>query len=313
MADRNYVLLVAGYGDDTSAAADDFKTIKGLDDTAVVAAVVLSRDSDGKVEVKEHGGGLVAGGTALGAVGGLVVGLFAPPLLLAGAVGAGIGAGVGAIAKRHEEKEIGVDAEEWLPNGSSAIVAVVDDLYLDRVEKAVDKAAKKVSKAIDSDDYDAVVKAVNEGDEKIKDFDDKAVVAAVVLSRDSAGKVEVKEHGGGLVAGGTALGAVGGLVVGLFAPPLLLASVVGAGIGAGVGALAKRHEEKEIGVDAEEWLPPGSSAIVAVVDDLYLDRVDKAVEKASKKVSKAVDKDDYDAVVKAVNEGDEKIIEAAES
>lgn len=169
MADRNYVLLVAGYGDDVSAAADDFKTIKDLDDTAVVAAVVLSRDSSGKVEVKEHGGGLVAGGTALGAVGGLVVGLFAPPLLLAGAVGAGIGAGVGAIAKRHEEKEIGVDAEEWLPNGSSAIVAVVDDLYLDRVEKAVDKAAKKVSKAIDEDDYDAVVKAVNEGDEKIID------------------------------------------------------------------------------------------------------------------------------------------------
>ena len=41
--------------------------------------------------------------------------------------------------------------------------------------------------------------------------------------------------------------------------------------------------------------------------------VDKAVEKAAKKVSKAVDKGDYDAVVKAVNEGDEKIIEAAAS
>ena len=115
-----------------------------MEDTAVVAAVVLSRDSSGKVEVKEHGGGLVAGGTAVGAVGGLVVGLFAPPLLLPGVVGAGIGAGVGALAKRHEEKEIGVDAEEWLPAGSSAIVAVVDDLYLDRVDKAVEGAAKKV-------------------------------------------------------------------------------------------------------------------------------------------------------------------------
>ena len=66
-------------------------------------------------------------------------------------------------------------------------------------------------------------------------------------------------------------------MVGLFAPPLLLATLVGAGIGAGAGALAKRHEEKAIGVDAEQWLPPGSSAIVAVIDDLYLDRVDKAV------------------------------------
>ena len=167
MTDRNYTLVVAAYGNDSSAAAEDFDTLKNIDDAAVVAAVVLQRDASGKVEVKEHGGGLIAGGTTVGALGGLVVGLFAPPLLLAGVVGAGIGAGVGAIAKRHEEKEIGVDAEEWLPLGSSAIVAVVDDLYLDRVDRAVDKAAKKISKAIEKGDYDAVVKAVNEGDEKI--------------------------------------------------------------------------------------------------------------------------------------------------
>ena len=167
MTDPNYTLLVAAYGDDASAAAKDFEAVKGIGDTAVVAAVVLSRDESGEVTVKEHGGGLVAGGTAVGAVGGFVVGLFAPPLLAASVVGAGIGAGVGAIRKRHEEKAIGVDAEEWLPAGSSAIVAVVDDLYLDRVDKAVEKAADKVSKAVDKGDYDAVVKAVNEGDEKI--------------------------------------------------------------------------------------------------------------------------------------------------
>jgi len=166
MADHNYTLFVASY-DDQASASSDFETIKGMDDAAVAAAVVLSRDNSGKTEVKEHGGGLVAGGTTLGAIGGLVVGLFAPPLLLSGVIGAAIGAGVGAIAKRHEEKAIGVDADEWLPPGSSAMVAVVDDLYLDSIDKAVVKATKKVSKAVDSGDYDAVVKAVNEGDEKI--------------------------------------------------------------------------------------------------------------------------------------------------
>ena len=169
MTDANLVLLVASYGDDTDAAAQDFEALKGIGDTAVVAAVVLQRDAAGNVDVKEHGGGLVAAGTAVGALGGLVVGLFAPPLLLATAIGAGIGAGAGAIAKRHEEKEIGVDAETWLPAGSSAIVAVVDDLYLDRVDNAVAKAVKKTNKAIDKGDYDAVVKAVNEGDEKVID------------------------------------------------------------------------------------------------------------------------------------------------
>lgn len=166
MSERNYTLFVSSYTD-AGSAQDDFKAIKSVDDAAVVAGVVLSRDESGRIDVKEHGGRLIGGGTTAGAIAGLVVGLFAPPLLLSGVVGAAIGAGAGAIAKRHEEKKIGVEADEWLPRGSSALVAVVDDLYLDRVDKAVAKATKKVSKAIDKGDYDAVVKAVNEGDEKI--------------------------------------------------------------------------------------------------------------------------------------------------
>ncbi|WP_341392879.1 DUF1269 domain-containing protein [Arthrobacter sp. G119Y2] len=166
MTDHNYTLFVASYSDAVSAT-EDFKTIKSLEDEGVVAAVVLSRDDSGRVDVKEHGGRLVGGGTTAGAIAGLVVGLFAPPLLLSGVIGAAIGAGAGAIAKRHEEKKIGVEADEWLPTGSSALVAVVEDHYLDRVDKAVSKAAKKVDKAIDKGDYDAVVKAINEGDEKI--------------------------------------------------------------------------------------------------------------------------------------------------
>ena len=165
MSDHNYTLLVSTYGD-AGAATADFNTIKDMKD-AVVAGIVLSRDESGQIEVKEHGGRLIGGGTALGAVAGLVVGLFAPPLLLAGVIGAAVGAGAGAIAKRHEEKKIGVEADEWLPPGSSALVAVVEDKYLDRVDKSVDKATKKISKAIDKGDYDAVVKAINEGDEKI--------------------------------------------------------------------------------------------------------------------------------------------------
>ncbi len=167
MTEANLVLFVATYGEDAGAAQEDFEAIRKIGDAAVLAAVVLRRDADGKVDVKEHGGGLVAAGTGLGAIGGLVTGLFAPPLLLATAVGAGIGAGVGSLMKRHEEKQIGVDAEQWLPSGASAIVAVIDDLYLDRIDRAVAKAVKKTNRAIDKGDYDAVVKAMNEGGEKI--------------------------------------------------------------------------------------------------------------------------------------------------
>jgi uncharacterized membrane protein len=167
MEEPNYILYVASYDED-AAASQDYEAIKQLGETAVVSAVVLDRDADGKVTAKERGyASPVGGGALVGGGLGLVVGLFAPPLLLATAVGAGIGAGVGKILKRNEEKQIGVDAEEWLPVGSSAIVAVVDDLYLDRVDKAVAKAVKKTNKAIDKGDYDAVVKALNEGGDDI--------------------------------------------------------------------------------------------------------------------------------------------------
>lgn len=166
MTDSNYTLFVAAYNDE-AAAKEDFTAVNALDDVAVVAAVVLSRDADGKVDVKEHGGKIVGKGAGIGAVAGLAVGLFAPPLLLSGAIGAGIGAAVAGIAKHHEEKKIGVKVQDWLPEGSSALVAVVDDKYLDRVDAAVEKATKKTNKAIDKGDFDAVVKAVDEGDEEI--------------------------------------------------------------------------------------------------------------------------------------------------
>jgi uncharacterized membrane protein len=83
MTEPNLSLYVATY-DDTATAEEDFKALKAAQSSSeliVVGAVVMDRAADGSVDVKEHGATAVAGGTALGAVGGLVVGLFAPPLL----------------------------------------------------------------------------------------------------------------------------------------------------------------------------------------------------------------------------------------
>jgi uncharacterized membrane protein len=170
MNQDNLSLYVASY-DDVDAARDDFRALKdaraaGLD---IVGAVVMTHSADGDVDVQEAGDGDVGGGAGIGAVGGLVVGLFAPPLLLSTAIGAGIGAAIGGLVKKHEEKEMGVELEEYLPPGSSAIVAVVDDVYLDRVSSTIVKADKRVSKAIDSGDYDKLKKAVEKSADQITD------------------------------------------------------------------------------------------------------------------------------------------------
>ena len=165
----NLALYVATY-DDTASATEDYKSLKAAEaasDLEVVSSVVMHRDDAGRVAVDEHGTGQVASGAWIGGAAGLVLGLFAPPLLAATAVGAGVGAIAGKLAKKHEEKKMGIELEEYLPKGSSAIVAVIDDRYLDRIDAALDKAVKKIDKAIDRDDYAALEKAIDEGGDKI--------------------------------------------------------------------------------------------------------------------------------------------------
>ena len=172
MAGDNLELYVAAYGDATSAQAD-FDSLKAAegDDFSVEGAVVMSRDADGNVDVLEHGDGTTATGAWIGGGIGLVVGLFAPPLLAATAIGAGIGALLGHFTKKHEEKELGVELDEYFPPNSSAVVVVVDNKYLDRVEAALVDSDKRVNKAISQDDYDKLQKAVSKSQDEV----DKAV------------------------------------------------------------------------------------------------------------------------------------------
>ena len=105
MGTKNLALVVGSY-DDTASAADDYESLRSGQDAGgyeIIGAVVLVRDKDGKVEVREHGDKSVGHGAAWGAGAGVVVGLFAPPLLAATAVGAGIGAILGKIKKNREE------------------------------------------------------------------------------------------------------------------------------------------------------------------------------------------------------------------
>ena len=168
--DTDNLTLVVGTYADAGAAADDFATLKSGEaagDYQVVGAVVLDRDASVKVEVKEHGDKSVGGGAAVGGAAGLVVGLFAPPLLLATAVGAGIGAAIGGLKKRHDEKQLGVDVDEYLPAGSSAVVAVVDDKWADKVENALVKSDKRITKAVDSGDYEELQKAISKSTDEV--------------------------------------------------------------------------------------------------------------------------------------------------
>jgi uncharacterized membrane protein len=166
------LVLVAGTYSASGTAADDFKALKAGEkdgEYEVVASVVMNRDGDGNVDVDETGDGRVGAGAVLGGTAGLVVGLFAPPLLAATAIGAGIGAVVGKLRKKHEEKKMGVELEDYLPTNSSAVVAIVDDQWADKVEAALVNSDKRINKAIDQEDYDELQKAIDQSADEVSD------------------------------------------------------------------------------------------------------------------------------------------------
>src|SRR4051794_37466414 len=132
-------LYVAAYADPGAAQAD-WDTIKSLARDKMIRVdglVLVSRDEDGKIHVKDsaHEVGV---GSALGAVGGAIIGLIFPPALLASAaVGAGVGAGAGALVDRRHKKEIKADVEDILPPGSSGIVAVFEERWIADIQNAL--------------------------------------------------------------------------------------------------------------------------------------------------------------------------------
>jgi uncharacterized membrane protein len=147
MSDAPVDLYIATYSDPDAAQADwdDIKQLARDDVIEVDGLVLVSRDADGKIRVKDNAND-VGKGAAIGAVGGAVIGLIFPPAFIASAVvGGGIGAGAGAIVDRRQKKEIKADVEDVLPPDSSGIVALFEERWVDDVERALTQA-DKVSK-----------------------------------------------------------------------------------------------------------------------------------------------------------------------
>ena len=134
-------VLMGGYLS-KDAAHEDFEAVQACG-APLLGLVVVSKDLDGTMDVEEQDHIVKEGALALGGVG-FVVGLFAPPLLVATAVGAVVGAGVGRIAHRKVEGGIEKQAEETIPIGGAGLIVVYEHKYAAVVEAAVKRAIKKV-------------------------------------------------------------------------------------------------------------------------------------------------------------------------
>ena len=111
-------------------------------------ALVL-KDADGEVHVQQTGDHLGRKGVKVGGGVGLVIGLFAPPLLAATAVGAAAGALAGKFARHRVKAGIGEKMDDALPNGSAGIIAIYEHDVADAVAGALANAIRTSTAQID--------------------------------------------------------------------------------------------------------------------------------------------------------------------
>ena len=151
MSDDHKDVLIAAYLFEDLAKRDFDAVLKLAEDKVITVegVVLVQKDADGEVHVTETGDHLGRKGLEFGGGAGVVVGLFAPPLLAATAVGAAAGGLMGHFARHRLESGIGEKMDTALPPGSGGVIALYDSVGADAVDKALANAVRKSVATID--------------------------------------------------------------------------------------------------------------------------------------------------------------------
>ena len=133
-------VLIGGYLS-AQAAEEDYESVLACG-AHLHGAVVVAKDLEGNLTVHETDHMVKEGAAGLGAVG-LAVGLFAPPLLAATAIGAAAGAGAGALLHHKTVDKLGEQAGATIPIGGAGLIVAYSHDEAAKVEPAVTRAVKQ--------------------------------------------------------------------------------------------------------------------------------------------------------------------------
>ena len=139
-------VIVAAFDgmDSAKAAFDDLKQLEKEKSIKIENAAILRKDHDSKLHVRDVKDMTGTRGAVLGGVTGAIVGVIAGPVGWVALGGAAIG---GLVAKLKDGGFDNSRLEQWgdkLQPGTSALVAVVDDIWVRDVEAALKEEARDV-------------------------------------------------------------------------------------------------------------------------------------------------------------------------
>ena len=153
---ENPISVIAAFYADETEARDVLAQLKQMDKDGtidIVDAAVMVREADGRrVKIKETAELTPKKGALGGAVAGGIVGIIFPPSILAmGAIGAAAGAALGHFTDQGFKNNLLKEIGENLPPGGSAIVAVVEETWLSKLETAIEGYSDLARYALDAE------------------------------------------------------------------------------------------------------------------------------------------------------------------
>jgi uncharacterized membrane protein len=159
-------VLIGGYM--SKDAADDDYEAALASGGYLHGAVVVSKDLEGNLAVEESDHMVREGAAGLGAVG-FVVGLFAPPLLAATAVGAAIGAATGKALHHRTKNKLEQQAGATIPLGGAGLILAYPRSAAGTVEPAVTRAVQKAVGEAEGHHVQALKTAIASAQQKLAD------------------------------------------------------------------------------------------------------------------------------------------------
>ena len=157
-------VLIGGYLS-KDAAEEDYNAVLECGGH-LQGAVVVSKDLEGNLSVEQTDHMVREGAAGLGAVG-FAVGLFAPPLLAATAIGGALGAGVGKLAHSKAADKIGEQAGETIPLGGAGLIVAYSRSEAAKVEPAVTRAVQKAIGEAEGKHVEALKGALADAQQKM--------------------------------------------------------------------------------------------------------------------------------------------------
>jgi arylsulfatase len=157
-------VLIGGYLS-KDAAEEDYNAVLNCG-AHLQGAEIVSKDLQGNLSVEQTDHMVREGAEGLGAIG-FAVGLFAPPLLAATAVGAAMGAGLGAVLHHQTPEKLGVQAGATIPLGGAGLIVAYSHSEADKVEPAVTRAIQKAIGEAEGRHVQALKGAITDAQQKM--------------------------------------------------------------------------------------------------------------------------------------------------